>query len=246
MPLRTNKNWRNEALPRLENEGVDVFPGSPLAVIGLWVFALRERFKYNEAYPLPWMWDRPLRPADEEDGSPGPEGSPRRVHIESAYNVEKSVRNYRPYIVVGRGGGNTTADKVSINNFVGLNPKNQFKAYHCYATMPIVLECGAEASGESSTIGELVWAFILSTREIFRKDFGFHEITEPVMSDTKPKEDDKEIWITNVMYQIQYDMRWGTEPIAPVLREIGLRIQAQKDYNNMFLELALRGEAENS
>jgi len=244
MPIRTNKNWRNEALPRMENEGVDVFPGSALAVIGLWVFALRERFEYNEAYPLPWMWTEELRPDDAEDGQPGPSGHPRKVHIESAYNTEKAVRNYRPYLVVGRGGGDTTADKVSVNNYVGRNKYTGFKAYHCYATMPVVIECGAESSGESSTIGDIVWSFILSTREIFRKDFGFHEITEPVMSDTLPRKDDKEIWNTDVRFQVQYDMRWGTEPIAPVLRDINLLLRERKNPEELFLELALRGSAD--
>ena len=240
MPIRANKNWRGGSIPRLaEGESPDVFPGSPLAVIGLWVYALRERFKPQEAFPLPWVWTQELRPDDDEDGS---NDHPRKIHIESAYNTEKPVRNYRPYIVAGRGKGNTTADKVSVNNLVGRNHYTGLKVYHCFATMPVVLECASEASGESATIAELVWAFVLSTRELLREGFGFHDITEPVMGDTLPREDDKEVWVTNISFQVQYDMRWGTEPIAPVLREIGLRLQAQEDYHSIFIDLALRDE----
>jgi len=106
--------------------------------------------------------------------------------------------------------------------------------------MPMLLECGAESSGASSTIGDTVFDFVLATREIFRTDFGLHEITSPVMSDTIPKEDDKEIWITNVQFQVQYDKRWATEPIAPVLREIGLAIRGRQNVSQTFVDIALR------
>ena len=241
MSIRTNQNWRGNALPRLEGEGPDVFPGSSLAVVGLWVFALRERFKYNEAYPLPWKWEHELRPEETEEGNTN---HPRKIHIESAYNTEKPVRNYRPYIVVGKGGGNTTADKVSINNFVGRNQYTGKKAYHCYATMPVVLECGAESAGSSSTIGDVVFSFILSTREVFRQDFGLHEITEPILTDTVPKEDDKEVWVTNIQFQVQYDMRWGVEPIAPVLRDIRAAIRGRQNAAETFANIALLGREE--
>jgi len=228
-------------LPRLEGENPDVFPGSPLAVIGLWVFALRERFAATAGAPLPWIWDADLRPEDSEDGDPLPDGSPRKLLIDSAYNVKKEARNYRPAIYVGRGGGAVTPNKMALDNSAGRNHQLDFRAYYCQAQMPINMECESSDSGESSTIAETVWGFVLSTRDIFRADFGFHEITEPAMTDTAPSKTDKEIWTTNVQFGVAYDMRWGTTPIAPKLRDIALRLMAQyPDSAAFFRDIALR------
>ncbi len=243
--IRVDQGPRNTTLPRLgEGEGVDVFPGSPLAVIGLWVFAVRARFEYTPSAPLPWAWDDVLRPDDDEDGNPLPDGSPRKLMIESAYNVDNPQRNYRPSIIVGRGGGPVTPNKVSVDNLVGQHIPTGLKAYHCYATMPVVLECNAETSGESSSIGETAWAYILTTRDIFRKDFGFHEITEPVLGDTVPSKKDKEVWVTTVQFQVQYDMRWGVTPIAPRLRDTAIQLTGNTGGDEFFVRLALRDETD--
>ncbi len=241
--VEVNRGPRNTRLPRLsEGEGADVFPGSPLAVIGLWVFALRARFEYDAAFPLPWAWDTDLRPEDNEDGEPPPEGSPRKLLIESAYNIAKPERNYRPAIYVGRGGGPVSPQKLSVNNKVGEHIPTGFEAFHCYATMPVVFECEAETSGESSAIAETAWSYVISTRNIFRKDFGFHEITEAVLGDTVPNKKDKETWVTTVQFQVQYDMRWGTTPIAPRLRDMALKLTGNTGGDTFFVRLALRDE----
>lgn len=243
--IQTNIGARNTRLPRLaEGEGADVFPGSPLAVIGLWVMALRARFEYTAAAPLPWAWDDDLRPADNEDGEPLPDGSPRKLQIESAYNTENSARNYRPAIFVGRGGGPVRSDKVSVNNKVGEHIPTGLEAFHCYATMPVVFECESENSGESSTIAETAWGFVLTTRSIFRKDFGFHEITEPVLGDTVPSKKDKEIWVTTVQFQVQFDMRWGVTPIAPRLRDMALELRGNAGGDDFLVRLAVCDETE--
>lgn len=235
----TNQGWRNNGMPRLEGENVDVFPGSPLAVIGLWVFALRQRFTPDESFPMPWIWTDDLQPEIGEDGEPLPDGVPRKILIESAYLIEKSERNYRPAIYVGRFGGSLNAEKLSVDNKVGVRFPDQYKAYHCHGVMPVVFECESSSSGESSTIGETAWAFVLTCRDIFRKDFGFHEITEPVLSDTVQDEKDKEVWITRVSFSVTFDIRWGVVPVAPRLRDMALRmgLRTNPDY---FTTIALR------
>lgn len=240
----TNRTRGGRAtLPRLEQESADVFIGSPLAVIGLWVFALRARFEPDPASPLPWVWSENLRPEDDEDGEPLPTGQPRKIQIESAYNTENSARNYRPSIVVGRGGGAIQAQKLAVDNKVGVYQPTQFTAYHCMATMPISLECESENAGESSSIAETVWAFILTTRDIFRHDFGLHDVTEPVLGDTVPHKKDKEIWVTPVQFSVSYDQRWGVTPIAPKLRDMALTLAKRDSPDNYFLELALQDDS---
>ena len=238
--IEVNKGYRNNALPRLTEEGSDVFPGSPLAVIGLFVFAVRARFQDTEDSPLPWVWDETLVPFATEDGFPIPDGSPRKMQIESMYNVSNPERNYRPAIYIGRSGGVVSANKVSVDNRVGTYLPTGFNAYHCYANMPITFECEAETSGESSAIAETAWAYILSSRDILRRNFGFHEVTEPVLGDTEPSERDDEIWITRVQFQVQYDMRWGVTPIAPKLRDLAVRMSKDVGGEDFYRNLAMR------
>ncbi len=233
--IEVNRGYRNNALPRLaDGEGADVFPGSPLAVIGLFVFALRARFEDSVGAPLPWVWDDTLRPETYT------EDEPVKLYIESMYNVANPQRNYRPAIYVGRGGGTVTIDKISVDNRVGVHLPTGLTAYHCYATMPLVFECEAETSGESSAIAETAWAYVLSSRDILRRNFGFHEVTEPALGDTVPSKKDKETWATPVQFRVQYDMRWGVTPIAPRLREMATRLRGNTGGDEFFRSLAER------
>lgn len=232
--IKVNKGYRNNAIPRLaEGEGSDVFPGSPLAVIGLFVFALRARFENSEGAPLPWVWDDELRP------DPYTEDGPVKLYIESTYNVSNPDLNYRPAIYVGRGGGAVSIEKVSVDNRVGVHLPTGFTAYHCYATMPITFECEAETSGESSAIAETAWAYVLSSRDILRRNFGFHEVTEPVLGDTEPTKTDKETWVTRVQFQVQYDMRWGVTPIAARLRDLAVKLINEEGGESFYRNLAV-------
>jgi hypothetical protein len=126
--------------------------------------------------------------------------------------------------------------KLSINNLAGKYLPTQIKAYHCLASMPLTIECESEAAGESCTIAETVWAFVLSCREIFREALGFHEITEPILGETLPSTTDKQVWVTPVQFEVQYDVRWGVKPIEPLLRDLNLKLQSP-DY---LLEVAAR------
>lgn len=234
--VQTDIGVRRNALPRLQGEQADILPGSPLAVIGLWIAALQYRFNATAAEPLPWVWASDLRPEANEAGTPlEPDptdrhltiGSPRKLLIDSAYNVEKDARDYRPALYVGR--GPVTPIKQAVNNFVGEYLPTQVKAYHCLANMPINIDCESEASGESSILGDTVWAFVLSCRDIFRQDFGFHEITEPVLGETTMSVSDKRTWITTVSFNVQFDVRWGVKPIAPFLRDLRLHLTPEGD-----------------
>jgi hypothetical protein len=236
----TDQGVLKNNLPRLKVENADVFPGSPIAVIGLWVFALRQRFADDPACPLPWVYGDQLRPEDATDGNTRPEGVPRKLLIDSAYNSERAVRNYRPAIYVGRGGGALVPRKDKLNNEVGRDFPTGLKAYHAMSSMNITMECESEASGESSAIAETTWGFVLSTRDIFRKDFGFHEISEPVMSDTLPEMRDKTIWTTTVQFSVSFDMRWGVTPIAPKLRDILLSVSTDNNTDGYLKEIALK------
>lgn len=226
-------------ITRLANEHQDVAPATPIAIVGLWLRALQLRFNANEREPLPWVWDASLKPSSAEDEEPLPDGEPRKLMIEAALNVEKSIRNYRPAIYVGH--GEVTPAKISVDNFVGTHLPSALKAYHTLATMPMFFECESENWGESELIADTAWMFVLATRDIFRKDFALHEITNPVLGRTQPDQHaDKEIWRTTVSFTIQFDLRWYTRPIAPLLRDMYAEIQDETDANTYYHKIVLR------
>jgi hypothetical protein len=235
--VQTNP-WFRYKLPRLNGEGVDVCPGTPLALIGLWVSALRYRFNRNPAEPLPWVWDADLRPSDTEDGQPVDLGEPRKLLIEAAFNVEKSARNYRPAIYVDR--GEVSVNKVVIDNMAGKNLPSGLTAYFCQAEVPIIFYCESENAAESGLIADTAFFFILATRDIFRKDFGLYDIKEPVLGKTQQLDEDKQVWQTPVQFSVTLEMRWTTVPIAPLLRDIALQIEVTGDANLYYHQVVLR------
>jgi len=225
--------------PRLDGEHKDIMPGTPLAVIGVWLEALRYRFKDSVGEPLPWVWDPDLRPADDEDAQPRDEdGSPRKVLIEAAFNVELTKRNYRPAIYVDR--GTITPMKHHVDNFVGAYLPTGLRAYHSMADMPINILIESESAGECSLIADTVWFFVLATRDVFRPAFGFHEISNPLMGPTQPTSPDKTIWQTAVNFNVQFDLRWVTRPIAPFLRDIKILLEEADNPTVVFHEMVLR------
>ena len=224
-------------LPRLKTEHPDVAPGTPLAVVGLFLKALQYRFTWTESEPLPWVWDANLTPLDTEEEAPVA-GEPRKLMIEAAYNTDKAQRNYRPAIYVGT--GDITPAKTIVDNFVGENLPAHFRAFHSMATMPIVFHCDGENYGESTLIADTAWMFILASRDIFREAFSFHEITNPVLGQTAVMQLDKEIWRTAITFSVQFDLRWTTRPIAPLIQDIRLAIADSEHPLDYYIQIALR------
>ncbi len=208
----------NPDVARLADENKLVAPGTPLAMVGLWLAALRGRFARDPQEPLPWVWDPSLQPVENPEDIPPPPDEPRKLMIEAALNVEKAERNYRPAIFVNR--GDIVPPKNAVDNFVGAQLRTGLRAFHSMAAMPILFECESENAGESSLIADTAWFFVLSSRDIFRSSFHLHEITNPVMGPTQPTTVDKEVWRTTVSFQVQFDLRWTTKPIAPFLNDL--------------------------
>jgi hypothetical protein len=240
--IQTNVGPRGTRLPRLENEGKDIAPGNPIAVIALLVTTLRTYFSYESQERLPWLWDADLRPDDLEDGGVPIEenGHARKILIEPAFNVHKSSRNYRPAIYVDRGGARPL--KMAVNNFVGQNFHSGRKAYHCFYEMGISIECHSDVAAESCTIGDTVSDFFLATRDVFRETIGLHELSEPLLGETRPSKTDNEYWVTPVQFSVQYDKRWGTKPIAPLAREIELRLREADNPDEIYMSLIERSD----
>lgn len=263
MPIiLTDHDYTGSAIPRLAAEHNLIAPGSPTAVIGLFVLALRHRFspgttgkgfvgggseggmeedpdwqEPETVEPLPWIWSTELQPSDECSGTPGID-APKKILIDPAFNMAKGARNYRPAIFVDR--GDVTPAPMAVGNFVGMHNQSAGKSYMILGNMPLVIECHSELPVESCAIAETVWYYILATRLVFRQHFGLYDVSEPVLGRTLPENEDKDVWKTTVSFNVQVEHRWGVRSIAPLLRDVAVNISKYGNPDAYYTQIALR------
>lgn len=215
---------QNQRVPRMAGQQPDIAVGSPLALVALFTEIIRERFRPDN--DLAWAWaDNPTPAADEQNT----EDAPRKILIEPAFNENLEVRNYRPAIYVDK--GDTAAGKVALGNFVGQKLQSGLKGFYALGTSPMDIEVVSGSKGESAILADIVWFYILAGREQIRATFGLHEMTPPILGKTMPFDGDKGQWSTHITFEIQYDLRWTTLPISPLLNDILLRFRDSGETN---------------
>lgn len=210
-------------------------PGSPLATVALFTEIIRERFRPGNG--LSWEWaENPTPPTDENAEL----GAPRKILIEPAFSTLSHVRNYRPAIFIDK--GITGFSKDIVNNFVGQQLNTGLKGYWALATIPMDIEVLADRKGESATLADIVWFYLVAGIHEIRATFGIHDISNPVLGPTTPAEVDKTVWSTRVNFQIQVEFRWSKQPVGPLLREIVTRYRQSgiTDPDEFLLEKYLR------
>lgn len=203
--------------PRLPGQHRDVMPGSPTAILAIFAEIIRERFRPGN--DLPWIWDGSPTPAANAAGTPG---SPRKILIEPAYSESSEVRNFRPAIYVDK--GPTAAGKAVLGNLAGQHLPSGLRAFFAQAQIPINISVEASRKGESGTLADAVWFYLLSGIEPIRRTFDFHDITLPQLGTTTAVEKDKVGWVTPISLVVTTNLRWTTVPISPILQEVRTRV----------------------
>lgn len=219
-----NIDNKQQRVPRVAGQQADIAVGSPLAIVGMFTEIVRERFRPGSG--LSWVWNENSTPLKTEENT---EDQPRRLIIEPAFSENTEVKNFRPAIYIDK--GETAAGKVSIGNFVGQHLNTGLRAFYALGTAPIDIEVVSENKGESGLLADITWFYILAGRELIRSTFGIHELTPPILGRTVPFEGDKEQWSTHITFEVQFDLRWTTLPIGPLLKEIVIRFRDSKEPN---------------
>jgi len=219
-----NIDNQNQRLPRIAGQQADIAVGSPLALVALFTEIVRERFRPGNG--LAWTWDENPTPAAGEANT---EDAPRKILIEPSFNENTEVRNFRPAIYIDK--GETAAGKVVIGNFVGQKLNTGLRAFYALGTSPMDIEVVSGSKGESSILGDIVWFYILAGREQIRSSFGLHELTPPILGKTVPFDGDRTQWSTHIAFEVQFDLRWSTLPVGPMLREIVVRFRDSGEPN---------------
>ena len=204
--------------PRLDEQHPDVFPGSPLALIAVFVETIRLRFSQDNAYKLPYYWSADPTPTADEEHT---DDAPRKILIESQYLQNPDARDYRPALFVER--GDMAFSKIAVGNRGAYSEVLDANVYVMHATPPISILCVSKERGESMSLGEIVTFYLAAILPELRETFGFQDATLPMLASTqvyRRSSNDIEEWVTPVTLQVTCKHIWREAVIAPKLREL--------------------------
>jgi hypothetical protein len=195
---------------------------SPLAIVGAFLYLVRNRFKDDPANQLNWKWR-------DDPGT-------TEVTIEAQFNQNTESRDVRPGIYIDR--DQTTYGKVSIGN----HDQNQHRLLqtdhtHHYSVgqTDIIMECVSPARGESMQLADIVHTYLESSKYIIQAVFGFRDISPIIMGRTVPMEKQTDLHVTQLNFRIDYETRWATTPAAPVLKGLGAHLKETRQGVDSFL-----------
>lgn len=203
--------------------------GSPLAIQGVFLEIIRERFKADSG--IGFVWD--------------PDLTTTSLIIETSYNEEVEARNRVPAVYVTR--LQTVPGKMMVGDRVGVRLPDHLEAFGALNTVALSIECVSNDEGESAVLGDIVQYMLLASQDIIQREFGFYDISHPSLGQTIPYSRDQTKWSTTTEFQVQFWIRWSQVPIAPLLQQISQRItQRGVDATGHFIDVTLnsfkRGE----
>lgn len=204
-----------------------VFPGDPLAVIGVFVALLRSRFAGDNIGRSAYYWAEDPTPEPDETGEPD---KPRKIIIESQYLQNPIARDMTPGLFVER--GDLAFQSVAIGNRGDHDRRTGQDFYYIQGVMPISVLCVSKTRGESMQLGSLVGFFLTASMTGLREEFGFQDVRPPIVGGTqvyRRSQNDIETWVTPVNLQVTCKYLWIETPIAPKLREIRARLVASTE-----------------
>lgn len=195
--------------PKQEQDPLRIAAGSPLAIQGIFLEILRERFKADAN--LSWVWNEdPTRSS---------------ILIESSYADELEARNAVPAIYVTR--LQSQPQKVDVGDRTGVHLPDHLEGFGALMNVAMQLECVSNDEGESAIVGDVVQFTLLASEDVIRKTFDFYELTHPVLGRTSPFERDQTKWVTPIDFTVSFWIRWTQVPIAPLLQQISQRVAIQ-------------------
>lgn len=207
--------------PRTPQDKTKIAAGSPLAIQGIFLEILRERFSENGG--LQWIWR--------------PDSTLTTVIIETGYNEETEARNTVPAIFVNR--LQSVPQKMVIGDRAGVRLPDHLEGFAALMQVGITITCIDADEGTSALLGDTVQFTLLAAQDVIQKEFGLHDFTHPTLGPTQPQAKDKDKWVTQVAFNIQFWIRWAQTPIAPLLQQVVQRVTAQKlNSDQYFIEVA--------
>lgn len=200
---------------------------STLALIAAFVLVLRERF--SETNDTPWVWT----------GDPNTSS----IFIYSQYDRASEAANLVPKIVVKR--GPQANQRVSVGDLDQSQPallRRGGKYFHQLAQCSFAVECITENNGEADYLADLVQAAISGAEELIAKNFTLRQISPLLTQPVQPYDTDKEKWVTEIEFRVDFEKRWFTLPNALPLRRYSAEINFRDEVEQL-VQLFIQGKA---
>lgn len=195
--------------PQVDGQVRMIRPGSKLAVLGVFVEVIRQRFSASVVEAsFPWRWSTNVQET--------------KLAIESAFNEDQEHRNKRPAVFIDC--DEQVMGRTVLGDRVGKDWKSGLEGFWGLQAVPILIECIASKRAESAIIGDLVGNFLHASSDLIQAKFGFHDMTPVTVGRTQPIGRDKNEWITPVTFTTQYPARWTNTPTGPLLQRIEARV----------------------
>lgn len=199
----------SQVRPKSDQDRLKIAAGSPLAIQGIFLEVLRERFK--EGNGLEWAYRDDLTRTE--------------ILIETSYNEEIESRSQTPAVYVTR--LQSTPQKVMIGDRAGVRLPDHLEGFKALMQVAMLIECVSNDEGESAILGDIVQFTLLSAQDVIQREFGLHDFQHPVLGQTTPYERDTTKWMSPVEFNIEFWIRWAQVPIAPLLQQVEQRLQAR-------------------
>jgi hypothetical protein len=214
-----------------EGSNSQIVLSSPLAVLGMLVDVLRQRFKN---YPindpaLRWVWD--------------PDPKKTGIFVESGWNDNLEARNVRPGVWVERGQNVYTQSGIGRQDQVPVVLTQQKEYFHSFVETDIIIDCTAQNRGESMLLGSVVQDFLVASSNIIEAKFGLRHMSDSILNQTTPFEKDNTLWTSQITFRTYYEVRWITAPIEDVLNRLTMRIEDADKPEQHFVELVMHNSS---
>lgn len=195
--------------PNLKQQSKYIPLHSPLEIVGAFVYILRELF---QTPGLLWQWSNNRNTTG--------------IVIEAGNEEEIATANSKPGLFVNI--GQTVYEQVSIGDLDQDQPEilqKGLKHFYAYGRTSVSVECISPRHGESALLGDTVQQFLHMSSNEIQMYFNFQNMSPVVLNATQPFEKDETFFNTPVMFQVGFEVRWATIPIAPMLKKLQLKIK---------------------
>lgn len=199
----------SQVRPGTSQDLLKIAAGSPLAIQGIFLEVLRERFKKGNG--LEWIYNDDITCTE--------------ILIETSFNEETESRSQTPAIYVNR--LQSRPLKVAIGDRAGVRLTDHLEGFTALMEVAISLECVSNDEGESSIIGDTVQFTLLAAQDIIQREFGLHSFQHPILGQTVPYERDTTKWVSPVEFNIEFWIRWTQVLIAPLLQQLAQKLEAR-------------------
>lgn len=189
-----------------------IVAGSPLAVQGIFLEALREYFSDPDA---PFQWNTDANTTD--------------LLIEAGENPQLEANNPSRGVFVVREG--SIPASVMLGDRMGTDLPSGQEGFYAHMTTSFRVDCVSAAKGECEVLGDFVQHFLIASRRIIETQYGLYSMSLTSMGPVTPYTTDTEYYRVSLAFTVVHPFRWTTVRIAPLLVQMELRMLARTGHS---------------